>query len=216
MAKIIGVMGESGAGKTTSMRNLDPATTYYIDCDKKGLSWRGWKKNYNAGNKNYFCTDRQDEVLKILQGINKNRPNIKTIVVDTLNGVMIADEMRRSKEKTYDKWLDLAVAVYAIVDYALTMRDDLTVIFVCHSQTVRDDSGYMFTSIKTNGQKLSKIGLETKFPIVLHAKCLDGQYVFETQANFSTAKTPLGLFAEKTIPNDITEVIRALEEYENE
>ena len=48
MANIIGIMGESGSGKTTSMRNLDPKTTYYIDCDKKGLSWRGWKKQYNA------------------------------------------------------------------------------------------------------------------------------------------------------------------------
>ena len=45
MANIIGIMGESGAGKTTSMRNLDPKTTYYIDCDKKGLSWRGWKSS---------------------------------------------------------------------------------------------------------------------------------------------------------------------------
>lgn len=215
MAKIIGIMGESGAGKTTSMRNLDPATTYYIDCDKKGLSWRGWKKQYNAESKNYFSTDKQSEVLTIMQGINDKRPNIKTIIIDTLNGIMVADEMRRSKEKGYDKWMDLAVSVYGIIDYALTMRDDITVIFVCHSQTVRDDSGYMFTSIKTNGQKLSKIGLETKFPIVLYAKCVDGQYLFETQANFSTAKTPMGMFAEKTIPNDIAEVLKAIEEYEN-
>ena len=113
-----------------------------------------------------------------------------------------------------DKWQDLAVSVYNIIDYALTMRDDITVIFICHSQTVRDDSGYMFTSIKTNGQKLSKIGLETKFPIVLYAKCVDGKYVFETQANFSTAKTPLGMFADKTIDNDIVKVIEAIKEYE--
>jgi hypothetical protein len=215
MAKIIGIMGESGSGKTTSMRNLDPATTYYIDCDKKGLSWRGWKKQYNADAKNYFATDQQNLVLAVMQGINKERPNIKTIVIDTLNGIMVADEMRRSKEKGFDKWLDLAVSVYGIIDYALTMRDDITVIFVCHSQTVRDDSGYMFTSIKTNGQKLSKIGLETKFPIVLYAKCVDGQYLFETQANFSTAKTPMGLFEEKTIPNDIASVLKAVEDYEN-
>jgi hypothetical protein len=197
------------------MRNLDPSTTYYIDCDKKGLSWRGWKKQYNAEAKNYFATDKQTDVLSIMQGINANRPHIKTIVVDTLNGIMVADEMRRSREKGYDKWLDLAVSVYNIIDYALTMRNDLTVVFVCHSQTVRDDSGYMFTSIKTNGQKLSKIGLETKFPIVLYAKCIDGQYVFETQANFSTAKSPMGMFSEKTIPNDIASVIKAIEEYEN-
>ena len=73
----------------------------------------------------------------------------------------------------------------------------------------------MFTSIKTNGQKLSKIGLETKFPIVLYAKCVDGQYLFETQANFSTAKTPMGMFEEKVIPNDIAEVLKAVDEYEN-
>ena len=215
MAKIIGIMGDSGAGKTTSMRNLNPETTYYIDCDKKGLSWRGWKKQYNAENKNYYCTDEQSKVLAIMTGINDSRPNVKTLIIDTLNGIMVADEMRRSREKGYDKWMDLAVSVYGIIDYALTMREDITVIFVCHSQTVRDDSGYMFTSIKTNGQKLSKIGLETKFPIVLFAKCIDGQYLFETQANFSTAKTPLGMFEEKTIPNDMVEVLKAIEEYEN-
>ena len=99
MANIIGIMGESGAGKTTSMRNLDPKTTYYIDCDKKGLSWRGWKKQYNAEAKNYYSTDQQSNVLQILRGINDNRPHIKTIVVDPLNGIMVADEMRRSKEK---------------------------------------------------------------------------------------------------------------------
>ena len=215
MAKIIGIMGESGSGKTTSMRNLDPKTTYYLDCDKKGLSWKGWKNQYNAANKNYRCTDKQNDVLSIMHGINDKCPNIKTIVIDTLNGIMVADEMRRSKEKGFDKWLDLAVSVYGIIDYALTMREDMTVIFVCHSQTVRDDSGYMFTSIKTNGQKLSKIGLETKFPIVLYAKCIDGQYLFETQANFSTAKTAMGMFEEKVIPNDIAEVVKAVDEYEN-
>ena len=99
MAKIIGIMGESGAGKTTSMRNLDPKTTYYFDCDKKGLSWRGWKGQYNSENKNYKCTDKQAGVLGIMQGINDKCPHIKTIVIDTLNGIMVADEMRRSKEK---------------------------------------------------------------------------------------------------------------------
>ena len=214
MAKIIGIMGESGAGKTTSMRNLDPKETVYIDCDKKGLSWKGWKTQYNLANENYLCTDVQSKVLKLLEWAN-GKPQVKNVIVDTLNGIMVADEMRRSKEKGYDKWMDLAVSVYGIIDYALTMRDDITVIFICHSQTVRDETGYMFTSIKTNGQKLQKIGLETKFPIVLYAKCIDGNYVFETQANFSTAKTPMGMFTEKTIPNDIAEVLKAVEEYEN-
>lgn len=213
MAKIIAVMGESGSGKTTSMRDLDPATTYYIDADKKGLSWKGWKKQYNAENKNYLKTDDQNMVLNILHGINDKRPNVKTIIVDTINGIMVADEMRRSKEKGYDKWQDLAVAIYGIIDYALTMRDDLTVIFVAHTQTERDDSGYQFTRIKTSGKKLDKITLESKFPVVLLAKTVDGKHIFETQANFSTAKTPLGAFEQTQIDNNIVEVLKALEEY---
>lgn len=213
MSQIICIMGESGAGKTTSCRNLDPATTYYIDCDKKGLSWRGWKKQYNADAKNYYKTDNQNTVLKLLHGINDTATHIKTVVVDTINGIMVADEMRRSKEKGYDKWLDLACAIYDIIDYALTMRDDCTIIFIAHTQTDHDDNGYMFTRIKTSGKKLDKITLESKFPVVLLAKVIDGKHVFETKAKFSTAKTPLGAFDADQIDNDISEVLKVLEEY---
>lgn len=215
MAKIIAIMGESGAGKTTSMRNLDPKTTMYFDCDKKGLSWKGWKEQYNGANKNYIKTDDQNVVLSTLQIVDSSDKfkHIKTIIIDTINGIMVADEMRRMKDKGFDKWRDLAYAIYTIIDYALTMRNDLTVIFVAHTQTDREDSGYMFTHIKTSGKKLDKITLESKFPTVLLAKSLNGRYVFETKANNSTAKTPMGAISEAVIDNDIVQVLKALEEY---
>lgn len=212
---IIGIMGESGAGKTTSLRNLDPKTTLYIDCDKKGLSWKGWRKQYNAENKNYLANDFAQIVMLALKKVNESEDykQIKTVVIDTLNGIMVADEMRRMKEKGYDKWQDLASSVYELVDYALTMREDVNVIFLCHTQTDHDDNGYMFTRIKTSGRKLDKIVLESKFPVVLHAKVIDDRHVFETQADFSTAKTPMGAFEEKYIDNDIVEVLKVLKEY---
>ena len=215
MAHVICIMGESGTGKTPSMRNLDPRSTLYIDCDKKGLSWKGWRSQYNAEACNYVKSDVPAVVLKYLQYANEN-PNgkrFKTVVVDTLNGIMIADEMRRAKEKNYDKWVDLAQSIYDIVDYALVMRDDLTVVFVAHTQTDHDDNGYLFTRIKTSGRKLDKITLESKFTTVLLAKCTDGNYVFETQANRSTAKSPMGLFEAREVPNDIKAVIDALQEF---
>lgn len=213
MATVIGIMGESGAGKTTSMRNLNSETTYYIDCDKKGLSWKGWRQQYNEENKNYYKTDFPQTVLKLLEQINDKAKHIETVVIDTLNGIMVADEMRRCKEKGYDKWQDLAQCVYSIIDYALTMRDDLTVIFLAHAQVERDDSGSTFTRIKTSGKKLDKIQIETKLTTVLLAKCVDGRHVFETHSNFSTSKTPMGAFEEDEIDNDITKVIEVLKEF---
>ena len=206
-------MGESGSGKTTSMRNLDPTTTYYIDCDKKGLSWKGWKKQYNAESKNYAKTDDQNTIIRLLNNIDKKASHIKTVVIDTINGVMVADEMRRSKEKGYDKWVDLAASIYEIIDYSLTVRDDLNVVFLAHTQTERDDSGYTFTRIKSSGKKLDKITLESKFPVVLLAKVIDGKHVFETKANYSTAKCPMGALDSDIIENDISEVLKALEDF---
>lgn len=214
-AKVIAVMGESGAGKTTAMRNLPPRETCYIDTDLKGLSWRGWRKAFNEEAKNYMAANDPNKILRAMWVINNDRPDIHYIVIDTLNGIMVADEMRRMGEKGYDKWVDLATSVWTIIGDALTMRDDLTVIFLCHSQTDRDDSGYSFTRIKTSGKKLDKIVLESKFTTVLLCKCVDGRHVFEVHANNSTAKTPLGLFepGETEVPNDIMEIIKRLEEY---
>lgn len=171
MAKVIGIMGESGSGKTTSMRNLDPSVTFYIDCDKKGLSWKNWKEQYQEEKHNYFRTDLPSTVLNLLQKIQdqENMRHIQTIVIDTINGIMVGEEMRNIKVNGYGKWTDLASYIYGIVDYALTMREDLTVIILCHSETISDDNGYVFTRIKTNGRKLDKIVLESKLATVLYA-----------------------------------------------
>ena len=215
MAKVIGIMGESGSGKTTSMRDLDPANTFYIDCDKKGLSWKGWKNQYSFEKHNYMATDQIGTVAQLLEKISsqENMKHIKVVVIDTLNGLMVADEVRRMKEKGFDKWQDLAQCVWELLDSLYTFRDDLTIIVVCHSQTQKEDDGYTFTRIKTSGKKLDKLSIETKLTTVLYAVAKDGDYVFKTHANNSTAKTPLGAFEADEIPNNIVDVLKALEEY---
>ena len=209
MSKAIMILGASGSGKTTSLEHLDPKLTFYIDADGKGLSWKGWRNQYNKANNNYFVCDDPNSIYSLMQQINDNQKQIKYLVIDTLNGCMVADEFRRSKDKGYDKWLDLATSVYNIVDYANKMRDDLTVILIGHTQT--SDDG--FTCMLTNGRKLNKICLESKMTTVLLAKAEDGKYVFETRAKNSTAKTPKGAFDTDEIPNDIMLVIDALKDF---
>ena len=204
------IIGTSGSGKTTSLEKLDPKQTFYIDADGKGLSWKGWRKQYNKENKNYFQCDAPEQIFSLMQTIDEKQKQIKFLVIDTLNGCMVADEMRRSKEKTYDKWVDLAQSVYNIVDYSNKMRDDLTVILIGHTQT--SDDG--FTCMLTNGRKLNKICLESKMTTVLLSRINEnGEYVFETRARNSTAKTPKGAFDADEIPNDITLVIDALKDF---
>jgi hypothetical protein len=214
MSRVICIAGESGSGKTTSLRNLDPKTTYIIDADRKGLSWKGWKSQYNKESKNYIQTSDVSKINALLQGINDKATHIKAVIIDTINTIMVDDEMARMKEKGFDKWQDMAQSVWQLVSDAHLLRDDLTIIFMAHTQTERDESGFMFTRLKTSGKKLDKICLESKFTTVLVAKCIDGRHVFETQSRNSTAKSPMGAFEEFEIENDVAEVIKKLEEYE--
>ena len=218
MSRVVGVMGESGAGKTTAMRNLDPKKTFYIDSDKKGLNWKGWRKAYSADNMNYWSSDSFSVVSGLLNKINTEDKfkHIKYVVIDTLNGLMVAEEMRILAMQSGDKrsaWSDLAQNGWAIVNQALTMREDLTVIILCHSETVSDENGIVRTRIKTNGRKLEKLVLESKMTTVVWAVRQDGKYKFILSADNSTCKVPMNAFDTDECENDITIVLKALEDF---
>ena len=216
MSRAILVYGESGSGKTTSLRTLDPERTFIVDADRKGLSWRGWKKQYSGTKKNYVQTSSVPTIESIYQKMQGEwSDKFDVLVIDGLTTIMVDDEMRRAKERGYDKFLDLAQCVWNIVSDAHLLRENLTVVFIAHAITEHDESGYQWTHVKTGGRKLDKIVLESKFTTVLWAKALDGKYVFVTQADHSTAKSPMGCF-EKEIPNDMAAVIAALKEYEDD
>jgi len=220
MAHVIGIMGESGSGKTTAMRNLPPEETFYLDCDKKGLNWKGWRKQYKSDTNppNYWSSDSFTDASSILRKINTqdNFKHIKYVVIDTLNGLMVAEEMRILAMQSGDKrsaWSDLAQNGWAIINQALEIRDDLTIIILCHSETISDENGIVRTRIKTNGRKLEKLVLESKMTTVVWAVRQDGKYKFILSADGTTTKVPLGAFDTDECPNDIMIVIKALEEY---
>lgn len=218
MAKVIGVMGESGAGKTTAMRNLPPKETFYFDCDCKGMNWKGWKEQYSQDKKNYWKSDSFSIVSQILDKIDKEEQckHIKYVVIDTINGMMVAEEMRILAMTSGDKrsaWSDLAQNGWSIINKCLAMRDDLTIIILCHSETISDDNGIIRTRIKTNGRKLEKLVLESKMTTVIWAVRQDGKYKFVLSADGSTCKVPLGAFEQDECDNDIMLIINALKDF---
>ena len=212
MGKMLLVMGEQGSGKSFSLKNLPPKEHFYIDCDKKGMNYKGWRNDYNEEQKNYIKCNDGEIIVNLLKNISEKAEHIKYISIDTINSIMIADELKRSKQKGFDKWDDMANIILQIIMVVPDLRDDLTVIFIGHTQT--SDDG--FTQLKTNGRKLNKIGVEGYFNTVLLAKCVNAEnneYVFETKANNSTARTPYEAFDTMTIPNDIVKVIEVIREY---
>lgn len=214
MSKLICVMGESGSGKTTAMRTLDPKTTYYVDCDGKGLAWKGWRKQYHSEAKNYTVSRDIPKITKLIVDISEKKTETKTIVVDTLNTCMVDKEIKGMKENGYGKWIDLTQFVWDCIETAGKQRADLTIIFIMHSETVRDEFGYSFTRVKTNGRKLEKLVPESLFGTVLLAKKNEeNRYVFETQSQNSTAKSPMGAFESFEIDNDMAMVLKALEDF---
>lgn len=228
MSKVIGIYGESGGGKTTAMRTLPPQETFYLDCDGKGLAWKGWREQYKPGI-NYYKTDYPSLVERWMRYLNGQEVNekgewveakkkdglkFKYLVIDTLNGIMVGQEMRDMVKKGYDKWADLATYIWHILDLSLKLRDDLTVFLIFHSETVSDDNGIVQTRIKTSGKKLRKMDPETKLPTLLLAEYTnDGEYVLFTRKPGTTAKAPLGAFDSDTIPNDAMQIVKALEDF---
>lgn len=228
MSKAILVIGESGSGKTTAMRNLPPSETYYIDCDGKGLAWRGWKQQYNSKNKNYAnimasADDSRpgevaDSVIQLMKAISDKRTDIKYIVLDTINALMVYAEML-VKSKGYQKWSDLAEYGYKIALISSRLRDDITVIVLGHSETITDENtGQRFTRLKTNGRKLEKLVLESLFPTVIWTdKTVNEEgkirHIFILEHENATAKLPMGAIEETETDNDIMIIIKALEDY---
>ena len=206
-------MGEPGSGKSTSLRGLNPDETFYCDCDGKGLNWKGWREQYNTDKKNYVKTSFPQIVIKYLDNVAEKAPHIKYFVVDTVNNLMVSDEMRRCREKGYDKWMDLASCIWDLVDKPGSLREDLTVILLFHTQTDMTDDGYQFTRIKTNGRKTEKNNIDSKFNWLLQSVKQEDKYLFGVTAHNSTARTPYEAFSEEYIPNDITTVLKVMEEF---
>lgn len=207
MSRSILIEGQPAMGKTCSLRSLDPKTTFWLDCDGKGDQWKGFGKEYNKDNGNYYRTKSSNTILQILKKIDEEQKQIKVVVIDTINSVMTGMEFE-SKKEGFSKWTDIADFGYNIVQYANKLRDDLVVIMLGH--TAVTDEGY--ENLITNGRKLEKIQLTASINAIILAKRKEGRYKFIIRSDNSSARIPMGYFeGVDEIDNDIALVFKELE-----
>lgn len=217
MSNSILILGPSGSGKSTSLRNLDPSTTFVISILDKPLPFKGYKKNYKPLSSwddtegNYLATDDWSRVIRCIAMINKVRLDIQTLVIDDLQYILANEFMRRTGERGFDKYSELANHYWQIITAACSCRDNLTSIFISHNEI--DNNGK--SKIKTIGKLLDeKITIEGMFTIVLHSVIIDNQFKFMTQNDGNhSCKSPIGLFDDFLIDNDLQFIIEQVKQY---
>jgi hypothetical protein len=206
------IVGESGTGKSTSIRTLDPKETFLIRVIDKPLPFRKAKDQYTQGDGgNMIVTDDAKKILAMLQKISEKGAHIKTVVIDDFQYVMANEFMRRSSETGYTKFTEIGVNAWNIFMAANKLRSDLVIIFLSHSEV--NDSG--ITKFKTIGKMLDeKITVEGLFTIVLQSVLRDGEYMFLTKNNgHNTVKSPMEMFENDLIENDLNSVQQRIRSY---
>lgn len=203
MAVIVAVMGESGTGKSTSLRNFKQGEASVVNVSKKPLPFRNTLS--------VLKTDNYQDIQTIL-----TRAQAKSIVIDDAQYLMAFEYMHRAKEKGFEKFTDIGANFFNLTQTAVALPDDKIIYFLFHIERTKDGN----EKCKTIGQLLDeKITLEGLFTIVLKTVVLlDGnnqrQFCFATVNNGSdTVKTPMGMFTEPLIPNDLKVVDAVIREY---
>lgn len=217
MSNTVLIMGESGTGKSTSIRTLDPKETFLISVLNKPLPFRGWRKKYkqakdNEGN--MIISDVSTTVNAALMKINDTRKDIKTVIIDDFQYLMSNEFMRRALEAGWGKFTEIQRNAWQIIITAMNCRSDLNIFVLSHSEISSNGK----TRIKTIGKVLDeKIVVEGMFTLVLSSVILDDKYCFQTRSDPQImAKTPMGMFEDKYIENDLHMVNSVMNEYFNE
>ena len=225
MAQEILIIGESGSGKSTSLENLDPNSTFIINVAKKPMPFRGWKNSYTKLTKdnpqgNYIETDNHSTIVQTMKHISDNMPHMKTVIVDDFQYLMANEYMRRANERGFDKFTDIGLHAWEVANAGKNLREDMTFVMIGHAEQSMDLQGNRRLKFKTVGKLVDNvITMEGMFTVVLFTHVgIDPEgntsYTFITQSDgTTTAKSPRGMFEDLNIPNDIKEVINKMNEY---
>tara|TARA_R100001591_G_scaffold116032_1_gene132365 strand:+ start:533 stop:1216 length:684 start_codon:yes stop_codon:yes gene_type:complete len=226
MAQSVLVIADSGSGKSTSIRNLDPKETFIVNIANKPLPFKGWKSKYTQISKdnpkgNMTSASSAAGIVKAMKHVNDNMPHVTNLVIDDWQYMSSFEYFDRANEKGYDKFTQIASNLAQVAKMPKDLRDNLYVFFLTHSEDSTDINGNRRVKAKTIGKMIDNaLTLEGLFSIVLFGKVKKTEddtleYVFETKNNGeNTCKSPMGMFEDDNIPNDLSYVRDCIVKYE--
>jgi hypothetical protein len=223
MSKLIGIVGDTGTGKSTSVKSLDPKTNFYINVASKELPFKGSSKIYNTDSKNYIEIENARQIEQVLTQINEKAPHIKTVVIDDANYLMGFTLIKKATEVGFTKFSLMAQDMLNMLMKCKKLRDDLVIFYMCHPEPVFDDEKIVGYKMKTSGKAIdTQIKLDGLFSTVLYTSVetdKDGKSTYQFLTNrkdLFPAKSPEGMFEDLLIPNDLSIVLNNVNQYYNE
>ena len=200
MATAVLILGQSGTGKSYSMKNFNEDEICLISVQKSLLPFR---KKFTET----VVTDKYSEIIKAIKATKK-----KVIIIDDTQYLMCNEFMRRATERGYDKFTEIAQNFWSLVVQEVNnLPSDVIVYLLCHTATDENGVEKMKTIGKLVDEKITPEGL---FTIVLKTAVSDGNYAFVTQNNGKdTVKSPEGMFNTYAINNDLKYVDEKIRNY---
>jgi hypothetical protein len=226
MSNLVVILGPSGSGKSTSIKNLDPKETVVLALESinKTLPFKGSRKLYNKENKNYYALKDYAQIMTYMNSISKNLPNVHNIIIEDATYIMRTEFFDRATETGYTKFTELADHFRRIIATGTTLREDINVFLILHSEPVTESGDVVGYKVATVGKLLDeKYNPLESVTVTLFAQPKfndDGtpEFGFWTQKRRINGvelpcKTPDGMFEQEFIPNDLALVIKAMNEY---
>lgn len=226
MANCVIVLGESGSGKSTSIKGLNPKETVIINILGKKLPFRGSNAAYSKENKNFFQVEDYVLLLDLLDSISRDAPHVKNVVIDDAIYIMRKEYFKRAKETGFNKFVELAQHFQQIISKCEAIREDLNLFLMLHTENVVNDKTIVGYKAATIGQMIDdKYNPIEVVPMLLFSSVLfdekgKAHYGFYTHTCMEgavkiPAKTPDGMFEEDRIPNDLGIVVDAMNKFYN-
>lgn len=225
MANVVIVAGDTGTGKTRSLKNLNPEETFIINVMNKPLAFEGSKSMYSKEKKNIHHTDKYSDIVQLIKGIVDKKPEIKNIIIDDIGFSMTTEFFERAKESGYSKFAEMGLHMQQILDTCKNIeREDVNVALLFHEDDKSSNNIVTERKLKLIGQML-----DDKYnPAALVPVCLYTHVVFNDKgtADYSfitnralvdgvivPAKSPEGMFDTLLIPNDLQLVFGKMNDY---
>lgn len=230
MSNLIGLCGLSNSGKSTSLKYLNPSSTFIISCTNKQLQIPGFRKKYQkikvengkiVGN--WLVSNDYAQIQKILKVVSSTRPDIKVLVIDDANYLLSNATFKDALTKGYEKFTIQAKNYYDLIESCLNLRDDITVIFISHIENCGTDIDPNYRLYTTGKMLTNAVNLDGLFSYLLYAERYipdgedDVKYHIKTRTDGNdTCRSVAGCFAEKYVEPNMKVIVDTINKFENE